>query len=174
MSDSIRAGSSVFPKPSPEEFVCQVWLYAESCGGYSAEAVSLPGVASQGETEAEAIANLREAFKGALETYLKAGTPIPCARKPQNRNLPTRRKNGSSCMADRLPCISGKEAIRAFEKLGFVVDRIRSSQHIMKKDGHPYVLTVPVHGSAELKPGVLRSLIRAAGISVSDFCKLLD
>lgn len=77
MSDSIRAGSSVFQKPSPEEYVCQVWLYAETCGGYSAEAVSLPGVASQGETEEEAIANLREAFKGALETYLKAGMPIP-------------------------------------------------------------------------------------------------
>lgn len=77
-------------------------------------------------------------------------------------------------MADRLPCVTGKEAIRAFEKLGFVVDRVRSSHHIMKKDGHPFVLTVPVHGSNELKPGVIRSLIRAAGISVSDFCKLLD
>jgi predicted RNA binding protein YcfA (HicA-like mRNA interferase family) len=73
-----------------------------------------------------------------------------------------------------LPCVTGNDAIRAFEKLGFVVVRVRSSHHIMKKDGHRNVLTVPVHGNATLKPGTLRSLIRAAGITVEKFCELLE
>jgi predicted RNA binding protein YcfA (HicA-like mRNA interferase family) len=77
-------------------------------------------------------------------------------------------------MANSLPCVTGQEAIRAFKKLGFTVDRIRSSHHIMKRDGHLYVLTVPVHGSDDIKPGTLRSLIRAAGISVDEFCELLS
>jgi predicted RNA binding protein YcfA (HicA-like mRNA interferase family) len=77
-------------------------------------------------------------------------------------------------MADGLPRISGHEAIRAFAKLGFSVDRVRSSHHVMKKDGHRNVLTVPVHGSDDLKPGTLRALIRAAGITVAEFCELLS
>ena len=76
-------------------------------------------------------------------------------------------------MADKLPCITGKEAIRAFARIGFVVDRVKSSHHILKKDGHPSVLTVPVHGNADLKPGTLRALIRGAGITVDEFCELL-
>lgn len=77
-------------------------------------------------------------------------------------------------MVDRLPCITGGEAIRAFEKLGFTLDRIKGSHHIMKRDGHRNVLTVPVHGSDDLKPGTLRGLIRGAGITLDQFCELLD
>ena len=33
----------------------------------------------------------------------------------------------------KLPSVTGWEAIRAFEKAGFVVDRIRGSHHILKK-----------------------------------------
>jgi predicted RNase H-like HicB family nuclease len=68
---------SGFDAPSPDGHVCRVWIHREDCGGFSAEIVTLPGVVSQGETEEEAIANLREAFKGAIEIYLERGSAIP-------------------------------------------------------------------------------------------------
>jgi predicted RNA binding protein YcfA (HicA-like mRNA interferase family) len=44
----------------------------------------------------------------------------------------------------------------------------------LKREGHPYVLAVPVHGSKPIRPGTLRSLIRDAGITVERFIELLD
>ena len=72
-----------------------------------------------------------------------------------------------------LPSISGNKAIAAFEKAGFVVRRTTASHHIMKREGHRFVLSVPVHGSKDLKPGTLRGLIRSAGLSVAEFVELL-
>ena len=60
-----------------EAFDCRVWIHLEECGGFSAEVVSLPGVVSQGETEGEAVKNLREAFQGAIETYRSHAMRIP-------------------------------------------------------------------------------------------------
>jgi predicted RNA binding protein YcfA (HicA-like mRNA interferase family) len=74
----------------------------------------------------------------------------------------------------KLPSVTGQEAIAAFEKAGFVVDRVSGSHHIMRRDGHPFVLTVPVHGNRNLKRGTLRSLIRAAGLTVEQFIELLN
>ena len=73
-----------------------------------------------------------------------------------------------------LPSITGKQAVKAFGKLGFRVDRVTGSHHIMRKDGHPYLLSVPVHSAHPLKPGTLRSLIRAAGITPEQFARLVD
>ncbi|HXY33975.1 MAG TPA: type II toxin-antitoxin system HicA family toxin [Planctomycetaceae bacterium] len=72
-----------------------------------------------------------------------------------------------------LPRVTGKEAIDAFKRLGFVESRIRGSHHILKKAGHPSVLSVPVHGSTQLKPGTLRGLIRASGHSTEEFVAAL-
>ena len=72
-----------------------------------------------------------------------------------------------------LPIVAGTQAIAAFEKVGFEVVRVKSSHHIMKRDGHPYVLTIPVHGNRPLKRGTLRGLIRAAGLTVDQFLELL-
>jgi predicted RNA binding protein YcfA (HicA-like mRNA interferase family) len=75
----------------------------------------------------------------------------------------------------KLPTVTGKQAVAAFEKLGFAVVRVsKSSHHVMKKDGHPNVLTVPVHAAKNLKTGTLRALIRAAGISVERFIEVLN
>ena len=72
-----------------------------------------------------------------------------------------------------LPTVSGREAIAAFEKAGFVVARTSASHHVMKKEGHTLLLTVPVHGNKALKPGTLRSLIRASGLTKEQFCAYL-
>ena len=46
--------------------------------------------------------------------------------------------------------------------------------HILKKDGHRFLLSVPVHGKKILKSGTLRGLINASDISVERFVELLD
>ncbi|MCH7988565.1 MAG: type II toxin-antitoxin system HicA family toxin [Planctomycetes bacterium] len=74
----------------------------------------------------------------------------------------------------KLPSITGQEAIKAFSTIGFRLERIKSSHHILKREGHPYLLTIPVHGKKNIKPGTLRALIRAAEISVERFCELLE
>lgn len=69
----------------------------------------------------------------------------------------------------KLPAVDGKTAIAIFESFGFVVDRVRGSHHTMKKPGHPENVVVAMHGSKPIPTGTLRSMIRAAGITVEDF-----
>ena len=61
--------------------------------------------------------------------------------------------------------MTGREVIAEFEKFGFAVVRIEGSHHIMKKDGHKNLLSVPVHGHKAVKRGTLGGLIRAAGLT---------
>ena len=72
----------------------------------------------------------------------------------------------------KLPVISGKEAIGAFEKAGWYIERRARSRHIiMKKSGTETTLSIPEHKT--LDRGLLRALIRDAYISVADFNELL-
>jgi predicted RNA binding protein YcfA (HicA-like mRNA interferase family) len=73
----------------------------------------------------------------------------------------------------KLPTVTGREAIRAFERAGFCLDRVKGSHHIMRKDGPTRILTIPVHGSDALRPGTLRALIRQSGITVEQFLRYL-
>lgn len=52
-------------------------LEREVDGGFSVHVPDLPGCASQGETEAEALANVREAIEGYLEGLKADGLPAP-------------------------------------------------------------------------------------------------
>ena len=66
-----------------------------------------------------------------------------------------------------LPVLSGRKAVRAFEKLGWQVARQRGSHIIMVKEGEITTLSIPDH--KEVAKGTLRSLIRSAGITVDEF-----
>jgi predicted RNA binding protein YcfA (HicA-like mRNA interferase family) len=69
--------------------------------------------------------------------------------------------------------MSGRQALRALELGGFVVDWVQGSHHIMR---HPVTgrrVSVPVHGGHDLKVGTLRSIIRDAELTVDQFCELL-
>ena len=71
-----------------------------------------------------------------------------------------------------LPVISGKDAIKAFEKAGWNIDRrARSSHTIMKKNGMRTTLSIPDH--KVLDRGLLRALIRDAYLSVEQFNEML-
>ncbi|MGB9792989.1 MAG: type II toxin-antitoxin system HicA family toxin [Thermacetogeniaceae bacterium] len=71
----------------------------------------------------------------------------------------------------RLPVCSGEDAIRAFEKAGWRVARQKGSHVSLVKPGTPVILTVPLH--RELDRGLLRALIRKAGLTVEEFVALL-
>ncbi len=70
-----------------------------------------------------------------------------------------------------LPVLSGRKAVRAFEKLGWQVARQRGSHIILIREGENVTLSIPNH--KEVAKGTLRSLIRAAGITVDEFGRLL-
>jgi predicted RNA binding protein YcfA (HicA-like mRNA interferase family) len=71
----------------------------------------------------------------------------------------------------RLPAVSGREAIRAFERDGWVVARRESTHVTMKRRRVRFLLTVPLH--RELDRGLLRRLIRDSGLTVERFRQLL-
>ncbi len=72
----------------------------------------------------------------------------------------------------RLPVVSGAEAVRVFEQAGWQKRRQRGSHVVMLREGSNASLSVPQH--RELSPGTLRSLIRAAGMTVEEFVALSD
>ena len=74
----------------------------------------------------------------------------------------------------KLPPVTGPLAIVAFGRAGFRLDRVKSSHHILVREGWPNVLSVPVHGNRPVAKGTLRSLIRDAGLTVAEFIALLD
>ncbi len=71
----------------------------------------------------------------------------------------------------KLANISGKEAVKAFSQLGWQSVGQVGSHLVMTKSGQRANLSVPQH--KELSTGTLRSLIRAAGISVDEFLAVL-
>jgi len=61
----------------PGVYRCLICVEAELAGGFSAYVPSLPGVVSEGDTEAEAIKHMTEALLGALRSYRDDKLPIP-------------------------------------------------------------------------------------------------
>lgn len=70
----------------------------------------------------------------------------------------------------KLANISGKEAAKAFQKLGWQVRGQVGSHLVLTKPGVRANLTIPQH--AELAPGTPRGLIRTAGLTVDEFLNL--
>ncbi len=67
--------------------------------------------------------------------------------------------------------ISGKEAVKAFQKAGWIHRGQVGSHAVLTKTGSPANLSVPQH--KELGIGILRALIRQSGLSVDEFKSLL-
>ena len=76
-------------------------------------------------------------------------------------------------MPKKVPRISGDDAVRAFKKSGFYLDRICGSHHILKSDTTRFRLSIPVHSGKTVGVGLLRAQIRKAGLTVEQFTELL-
>jgi predicted RNA binding protein YcfA (HicA-like mRNA interferase family) len=76
-------------------------------------------------------------------------------------------------MSDGLPQVGSREAIKAFQKIGFIIvpRRGKGSHTFMTRENPRTNLIVP-HQSP-LKRGLLRGLIRTAGLTVDQFKGLL-
>jgi predicted RNA binding protein YcfA (HicA-like mRNA interferase family) len=72
----------------------------------------------------------------------------------------------------KLPRWSGRKIIRVFRKAGWTVDRIEGSHHILVKEGAEEILSVPVHGTKPIKVGLLKGLIKDAGLTNDEFLRL--
>lgn len=68
-----------------------------------------------------------------------------------------------------LPHVSGKEAVRALERLGFSVARQRGSHIVLRRGSTGCV--VPNH--RELKVGTLSGVLKQAGLTVEEFVDAL-
>ena len=71
----------------------------------------------------------------------------------------------------QLPNLNGKEVVKAFENLGWEFSRQSGSHIVLTKDGELASLSVPNH--KEVAKGTLRSLIRAANLTIDEFVKAI-
>lgn len=72
----------------------------------------------------------------------------------------------------RLPRLSGKKMVKALEKAGFMVIRIKGSHYFLRHDDGRATV-VPVHRSEILGPGITSQILRDCEVTVEDFEKLI-
>lgn len=63
-----------------------------------------------------------------------------------------------------MKAMSGKEFCRLIEQNGWLLLRVSGSYHIYGKTGVNVRLSIPVHGNDSLKTGLLRHLMKMAGL----------
>jgi len=73
-------------------------------------------------------------------------------------------------MSNHLRLCSGTEAVRKFQRAGWSAVRQKGSHVMMTKPGYQWTLSIPQHN--ELGYGILRKLIRQAGLTVEEFNEL--
>lgn len=64
--------------------------------------------------------------------------------------------------------ISGVSFAKLLEKHGWKLLRVNGSHHIYGKPGHIERISIPIHGNQMLKIGLLRHLLKVAGLSEDD------
>jgi predicted RNA binding protein YcfA (HicA-like mRNA interferase family) len=60
--------------------------------------------------------------------------------------------------------MSGKELAKLLEANGWDLLRIQGSHHIYGKVGSPSRISVPIHRNQDMKIGLLRNLLKTAGL----------
>ncbi|HEY5885435.1 MAG TPA: type II toxin-antitoxin system HicA family toxin [Pyrinomonadaceae bacterium] len=61
--------------------------------------------------------------------------------------------------------ISGKDFAKIIEKHGWSLLRVQGSHHIYGKPGYDVRISIPVHKNQTLKTGLLRHLVKMAGLT---------
>ena len=64
--------------------------------------------------------------------------------------------------------VSGKGFAKILEKRGWTLLRVQGSHHIYGKSGNEVRLSVPVHKNQTLKIGLLKHLLKQAGLAEQD------
>lgn len=73
-----------------------------------------------------------------------------------------------------LPSVNAARLIRALQRAGFFVHHATGGHYVLKHPDRSAVrIVVPHHGSADVKRGILRSILRQAELTPDDLLKLL-
>jgi len=75
-------------------------------------------------------------------------------------------------VSTRLPAVAPRKAIRALERCGWQLDRIKGSHHVFHHPDHRHRVVVPMH-SRDLAKGTLNQIIAASGVEREEFLRLL-
>ncbi len=67
--------------------------------------------------------------------------------------------------------LSGRDLVKALQRIGFVVQRQRGSHIVLRREGPFARVTVPNHKT--LRPGTLRTILQEAGLTVEQLIDLL-
>ena len=70
----------------------------------------------------------------------------------------------------KIKLFSGKDVVRKLGKVGWIIARQKGSHVMMIKENYTYTLTIPQH--RELGIGILRKIVKQAGITIEEFNKL--
>ena len=60
--------------------------------------------------------------------------------------------------------MKGREFAPLLEKHGWQLKRVSGSHHIYAEAGNPARLSVPIHGNKDLKTGLVKHLVKLAGV----------
>ena len=73
-----------------------------------------------------------------------------------------------------LPSVNATRLIRALQRAGFFVRHATGGHYVLKHPDRPVVrVVVPYHGSADVKRGIVGSILRQAGLTADDLVRLL-
>ena len=72
----------------------------------------------------------------------------------------------------KLPSIKGKEFFKILIRLGYCLDHVQGSHHILRRSDGKKV-TVPVHGNKEIPKGTLLGILYDLEISKEEIVSLL-
>ena len=68
-----------------------------------------------------------------------------------------------------LNSLDALRVLKALRRFGWEEVRSSGSHRVLKKDGYPLLLTVPVHRGRPIKQGTMRKILKTAAIAEDDF-----
>jgi predicted RNA binding protein YcfA (HicA-like mRNA interferase family) len=71
-------------------------------------------------------------------------------------------------MSTKLPVINAKALIKILEEKGFNFSR-QSGSHAIYANQNGTKVTVPLHGKKDIGKGLLKQIMRDAGLTIEDF-----
>jgi predicted RNA binding protein YcfA (HicA-like mRNA interferase family) len=67
-----------------------------------------------------------------------------------------------------MKAVSGRELAQVLERHGWTLLRVHGSHHIYGRPGQVERISVPIHGNQPIKIGLLRHLLKVAGLTEAD------
>lgn len=67
-----------------------------------------------------------------------------------------------------MKAVSGREFARVLERRGWTLLRVHSSHHYYASPDGKVRVSIPIHGNESLKIGILRDLMKRAGLEERD------